>query len=133
EMLEQRVEDRTAELRESLEQQTATAGVLQVISQSPTDVQPVFDTIAESALRLLNGWSIIVWQYDGTKLRVGSIRGGLPGSNEALQAQLNEMPIERLSFAAEAIHRRTVTQITDSEANGVPDDLRDMARLRGWR
>jgi len=132
-MLEQRVEDRTRELSESLEQQTATAGVLQVISQSPTDVQPVFDAIAENALRLLNGWSIIVWQYDGTKLRVGSIQGGLPGSNEALRAQLNEMPIERLSFAADAIRSGKVTQIADSEAEGVPDYLRDMARLRGWR
>src|SRR5262249_16069862 len=53
------------ELRESLEQQTATSDVLRVISSSPTNVQPVFDSIAESAVRLCDGQFSFVLRFDG--------------------------------------------------------------------
>ena len=131
--LEQRVEDRTRELSETLEQQTATAGILQVISSSPTDVQPVFDAIADSALRLLKGWSIIVWRYDGERLRVASIRGGLPGSNEALRPKLDSLRMDEHWFLADAVRTRAVTQIADVESEDVPAIIREVARARGWR
>src|SRR5262249_39471492 len=49
------LEARNRDLTEALEQQTATAEILRVISSSPTDVQPVFDTIVKNAVRLCDG------------------------------------------------------------------------------
>jgi signal transduction histidine kinase len=63
--LEQKVEDRTKELTEALEQQTATSEVLRVISGSPTDVQPVFETILADALRICEAHYGAIFKFDG--------------------------------------------------------------------
>ena len=59
------------ETKEALERQTATADILKVIASSPSDVQPVFDAIADSARRLLGGRSALVTRVVGDKLRSG--------------------------------------------------------------
>jgi two-component system, NtrC family, sensor kinase len=56
---------RTDDLSESLEQQTAMSQVLGVISSSPTDLKPVFDTILANATRLCEGNLASLWRYDG--------------------------------------------------------------------
>jgi GAF domain-containing protein len=56
---------RTDDLSEALEQQTATSEVLRVISSSATDVQPVFETIARSAAELCGATYGVVYRYDG--------------------------------------------------------------------
>ena len=63
------------ETKEALERQTATADILKVISGSPTDVQPVFEAVAQRAAQLCNAVNASVWIAEGTVLRrVGSVR-----------------------------------------------------------
>ncbi|CAN5701050.1 ATP-binding protein [soil metagenome] len=90
--LEQRVEDRTRELTEALEQQTATTEILRVISASPTDVQPVFDAIASSAVRLCEGLHCALFRYDGTQQRLVAHHGVQPATVAALMARYPRPP-----------------------------------------
>src|SRR5262249_8363366 len=64
------LEDRNKDLTEALEQQTATSEILRVISSSPTDVQPVFDTIVRSAVRLCGASYGVVFRFDEELIRV---------------------------------------------------------------
>src|SRR5262249_42574864 len=64
------LESRNKELSEALERQTATGDILRVISQSPTDTQPVFDAIVERALRLSQATVGTVTIFDGELIHV---------------------------------------------------------------
>src|SRR5262249_24679309 len=72
------VQARTRDLTEALEHQTATSEVLNVISRSPTDAQPVFDAIVQSAARLCEAMFSVVWLYDGELLQVAATHNFTP-------------------------------------------------------
>jgi GAF domain-containing protein len=126
------LEGKNRDLTTALEQQTATGDILKIISRSGTDVQPVFDAIADSALRLLRGWGSLVVRFDHELLQVAAIRGGRPGSEKVLREQF-PMPLVRGFFPAEAILDREVKQIADVETEDVGQNMRARARARGWR
>ena len=73
---------RNRELTEALEQQTATAEILRVISSSPTDLQPVMDTVAENAARVCGATDSLIFRLDGTVLRLVARHRALPSALE---------------------------------------------------
>ena len=106
--LEHKVEDRTRELTESLEQQTATSEILGIIASSPTDLQPVLDALAESAARLCEANSAQIYRADGNILRLAAYHGSLPAAEE--------ISIVRSSVAGRVFLDRRTIHIEDLAA-----------------
>ncbi|HET8545247.1 MAG TPA: GAF domain-containing protein, partial [Pseudolabrys sp.] len=110
------VQARTAELSESLEQQTATSEVLSVISSSVSDVQPVFETIARSAARVCDARFCNVFRFDGQLIHFAATHGY---EGDAIEALKRAYPIApgRKSAAARAVLNGVVEQIPDVNAD----------------
>src|SRR5262249_27099114 len=126
--------DLQRQLTEARDQQTATSEILQVISRSPTDVQPVFDTIVRSAVRLLGGFSGLVTRIIGDQVHLAALTSTNP-SGDAAQKALWPRPLkEDVSVHWHAITSLAPYFITDIESDrSVPPSELAVARARGWR
>jgi signal transduction histidine kinase len=105
------LQDRNRELTESLEQQTATADILRVISNSPTDVQPVLDAVTERAAMLCDAPDAIMFRVEGDRLRYAAHHGPIP-----FLADGDSMPIDRESVAGRCVVDRQAIHIHDLSA-----------------
>jgi GAF domain-containing protein len=106
---------RTTDLTESLEQQTATSEVLEVISSSASDLQAVFDTIAENAVRLCEAERGYIFRFDGEFLRAVASYNAGPENRDFV----NRNPIApgRHSISARAAVERRTVHVSDVQAD----------------
>ena len=99
------------DLTTALEQQTATSELLKVIGQSTFDLRPVFQTLAENAVRLCEAGNAAIYQFDGQVLRIAAAHNGSRDVSR-LERELLErypIPLGRHSGAARAaLERRTI-------------------------
>jgi hypothetical protein len=100
-----------SELRESLQQQTATSDVLSVISSSPGDLQPVFDAMLANAVRVCDAQVGILWRREGDGFRPGAIHG-VPSNLIGVVPTLWRPSPE--SMLAQMERTRKVAQVADA-------------------
>jgi two-component system, NtrC family, sensor kinase len=117
------------ETKEALERQTATADILRVIASSPSDLQPVFDAIAERSNRLVDALSTTVFTLADGMMHLRAFTPTTPEADATLQATF-PAPLSTFSWG-ESIRSGEIYRVIDSEHE--PEGLRDLARRRGWR
>jgi len=127
--LERKVEERTAELKETLQQQTATSEILRVISGTITDTQPVFEAIVKSCLRL----------FQGSRVAIGLVENGeyvvqARASDRGEYAVAGRMPIDEKSGVGRCILESRVIHIPDTEAAASEfPRSKELAAAQGYR
>jgi two-component system, NtrC family, sensor kinase len=116
--------------KEALERQTATAEILRVISSSPTDLQPVFDVIVQSAVRLCDGLFAALFRFDGELIHFAGQHNITP---EGLEETRRIFPMRptRAVGSGRAILRRAVVHIPDVEVD--PEFAQALRRAVGFR
>jgi two-component system, NtrC family, sensor kinase len=116
-------------LTEALDQQTATSEILRVISSSPTDVQPIFDAIAESAARLCEALDVSIFRVDGDRLAFVAHQGPIAQSHGDFS-----LPLVRGTVGGRSMLESRTVQVADlqNEDHEFPDAVEN-ARRFGFR
>ena len=126
-----KVEERTGQLTESLDYQTAISEVLRVISESPTDVAPVFEVIMDCAMRLLQPSTMAIFRYDGRLIHLAATRNWSLEASARAQT-LYPMPADEKTLAGRVILARETIAVDDTQAQG-QQAMASLAKLGGWR
>jgi GAF domain-containing protein len=122
------LEARNRDLIEALEQQTATAEILRVISTSPTDLEPVLDTVVKSAARFCGAYDASMFRLNADTLKVVAHHGPIPHPVGRL------IPVSRRPISGRAVLERRAVHVTDiqAEVEGFPEG-QAWAHEHGWR
>jgi signal transduction histidine kinase len=122
------------ELTTALDTQTATSDILRVISRSQTDVQPVFDAIVASAVRLLGAYTGALTQIAGDRLDLVALTSTDADGDAALRATFPRSLQSQQGTHEQAISGRAPLNVTDTETDPrLSETAHAYARVRGYR
>jgi GAF domain-containing protein len=125
--------ERTRELDEAREREAATADIIKVIASSPTDVQPVFDAIAQSAMRLFGGQSATVTRVVGDEIHLAALTAGDEAGIKAVHSSFPSL------LSSTGIHSRVARNGAPAfrydieNESDVSTSVKELARARGYR
>jgi two-component system, NtrC family, sensor kinase len=128
--LREQLDQSRRELKEALEHQVATSEVLDLISRTPTNVQPVFDAIIDSAVRLCDAVFGVVWRYDGELLHYAASHNFTPGVLDQIFKTYPRRP-DRSIAAGRAILDGRIAHVPDMLAD--PEYGHNLALAGNWR
>jgi len=127
--LRQRLDRRSRELDEAREQQTATAEILRVISASPADTGPVFETIVKNAVSLCGSLFANVFRFDGERLHFAASHNVGPSYVDLIRSKYPMRP-DSSQVSGRVLLTKSVVRLEDAFTD--PDYDQRFPRAMGW-